>query len=238
MQTSTFYIAVCDDELHDREYVADMTQRACSFEQIQAQIACFSSAAELLQQMREGKHFQMFLIDVLMPEQDGMEFARRIQKEKPDIPLVFFSNNKEMALRGYEVSAVRYLAKPVEMDRLREAVRFCYDLRQKNTELIFPVNTGMKKVLPKDIYYVEISGRKLRIVQEKEEWETSLTLGRLEAMLEGRGFVRCHRSYLVNCHHVRMLRTSSLELTDKTQIPVSKYKIKEVRRLFSEYMAN
>ena len=73
-------------------------------------------------------------------------------------------------------------------------------------------------------------------MQEQEEWDTALSIDKLENMLEGKGFLRCHQSFLVNCAYIRTLRTSQVELMGGTQIPVSKHRIKEVRKTFFDYM--
>ena len=238
MKNQPFYIAVCDDEQADRKYITKMTDTICKKEEIPSEIFCFASAEELLQAMQNGKQYDLLLLDVVMPAQGGMEVARKLRKNEMETPIVFISSNREMALQGYEVDATRYLAKPVNEERLREALLFCYGQRQKSKELLLPIYGGIRKVAPKDICYIEIIGRKCRIRQEKEEWDTSLSIEELEEMLLNQGFVRCHQSFLVNCRYVRDFRTSSMELTDGRSVPVSKHRIKEVREAFFEYMKN
>lgn len=238
MINQPFCIAVCDDEPVDRKQVAKMTEEICRQESIHPEITCFVNAEKLLQELQNGKQYDLLLLDVMMPVQGGMELARQLRSKDMETPIVFISSNREMALQGYEVSAARYLAKPVDEGHLREALLFCYGLRQKSRELLLPVNGGTRKVAPKDIYYIEIIGRKCRIRQEKEEWDTSLSIDELEEMLLNQGFIRCHQSFLVNCRYVRDFRTSSMELTDGRSIPVSKHRIKEVWQAFFDYMKN
>ena len=238
MINQTFYIVVCDDEQADREQIITMTEQICSKEQINAEITGVTSAQELLKQMKEGQRFDLFLMDVMMPGKDGMELARYLRGRNIESSIVFISNNREMALQGYEVSAARYLAKPLDEERLREAVLFCYGQRPRNRELLLPTSGSMRKVSPKDIYYIEITGRKSRIREKTEEWDTSMSISELEELLTGQGYIRCHQSFLVNCSHVRTFRTSSMELTDGRMIPISKHRIKEVRQAFFDYMRN
>ncbi|MCH1983272.1 LytTR family DNA-binding domain-containing protein [Ruminococcus sp. OA3] len=236
MKNQIFYIAVCDDEQADRDETAQMTGAVCDEKEIPSEILCFESAKELMKEIRRGKKFDLLILDVMMPEQDGMELARCLRGEKRETAIVFISSNRDMALQGYEVSAARYLAKPLKRDRLKEAVVFCYGQKRRNEELLIPVNGIMKRISAKEIYYIEINGRKSRIVQEDNEWNTSLSIDELEKMLSGLEFIRCHKSFLVNCCHVHAFGTSSMELADGRQIPVSKHRIKEVRKEFFAYM--
>lgn len=236
MRKDPFYIMICDDEQADREKTAEMTERICRMEQIHTDISCFSGGEQMLESLRKGHPCDLLLADVMMPEVDGMELARFLRREKNGLSIVFISGNREMALRGYEVAADRYLAKPVSPEALQEAIRFCYHKTQQDEDLLFPFHKGMKKIAPSEIVYVEIKGRKCRIVLENEEWDASCSINEVEKMLSGYRFVRCHQSFLVNYGYVRTLSALQIELKDGQTIPVSKHRIKEVRKCFFEYM--
>ena len=238
MRNQVFSIAVCDDVQTEMEKSVEMTDEICKNEHICTAISCFDSAQKLLSEIKEGKRYDMLLLDVMMPGLDGMELARALRRQKENATIVFISSNREMALQGYEVSAVRYLSKPLDGGKLKEAIMFCYEQYRKDRVLLVPVNGSMRKVEPKDIYYIEIIGRKSRIKMANEELDTGLSLTELENMLSGQDFIRCHQSFLVNCRYIRSFRTSSMELTDGSNLPVSKHRIKEVRKAFFDYMGS
>lgn len=229
-------IAVCDDEKTDREMILKLTEKICSQEKIQISVAGFGDAEELLAAFSGGRVFDLLLLDVMMPGLNGMEFMQKLRSMGNEIPVVFISSNREMALRGYEVAAARYLAKPVEEGYLREALLHCIRQKSKEQPILIPSGGSMRSVEPEKICYIEIAGRKSRIVQEKETWESNLSLTELEERLSGKDFVRCHQSFLVNCRFVRILQAGHLELTGGQKIPVSKHRIKQVRQIFFEYM--
>lgn len=108
--------------------------------------------------------------------------------EHIDCMITVYAEAKELLreLQGYEVSAARYLAKPVDENRLREAVLYCYGQYQKGRDLLLPINGGTRKVASKDIYNIEIIGRKCRIRQAKDEWDTRVSMEELEKMLKGK----------------------------------------------------
>ncbi len=236
MMGQSFNIAVCDDDPADRETIAAMTKTACELEHIHSEISCFAAAEDFFKELETGKQYHLLLLDVMMPVQDGMELARQIRGERKEIPIVFISSDRDMALQGYEVAALRYLAKPLKPEKLREAVVICYKENRRKRELYIPGNGGIARIDPKDIYFIETYGRKSRIWQSEEELETGLSLAQLEEMLQGRGFLRCHQSFLVNCRYIRHFCTSLIELVDGRKIPVSKHRIKEVRKAFFDYI--
>lgn len=238
MTSQSFYIAVCDDEPADREKIAEMTKTVCEQEDIHAEITCFETAQELFDELLDGKPFHLLLLDVVMPAQNGMELARQIRRGNKEIPIVFISSDRDMALQGYEVEVVRYLAKPVSLEKLREAVVICHKECRKQKPLYISENGGIRKIVPGDICYIETIGRKSRIWQEEEMWETGMSVAKLDQILQEYGFIRCHQSFLVNCKYICRLRTSMIELTDGIKIPVSKHRVKEVRQAFFDYMKN
>ena len=126
MRKQLFDIAVCDDVQTDREETAQLTEEICKAEGIVPRIVRFERAEALLEAIQGGEHFALLLIDVLLPGLDGMELARVLCGQNEQASIVFVSCNREMALQGYEVSAARYLAKPLNPEKLKEAILFCY----------------------------------------------------------------------------------------------------------------
>lgn len=232
----SFCIAVCDDEEADRIKIKDMAGRILREEGIPFEISSYDHPEALGKDLQDGAKYHLLLLDVMMPKKNGMELARQLRSGEVDSSIVFISSNREMALQGYEVSAVRYLAKPLDENRLREALLFCYEKVQANSELFLPVTGGARRVSPQDIFYIEIVGRKCRICQREEEWDTTVSMGQLEDMILDRGFIRCHQSFLINLRYVQEFRKSSMELIDGRLVPVSKNRMKAVREAFFEYL--
>ena len=139
-------IAVCDDEALDRAQIAQMSQEILRAEEIPAEIACFASAGALLHAIQTGGAFQILLLDVMMEGMDGMELAAALRAGQEEAAIVFISSNREMALRGYEVAAARYLAKPLDAEKLREALLHCCAAYLQPREIVLPTSEGQSKV--------------------------------------------------------------------------------------------
>lgn len=208
----------------------------CQKENIELHLSCFKSGKELIDAINDGKSFDLLLLDVMMPKQNGMELAEFLRKSAFGGLIVFISYNKEMALRGYEVSAVRYLAKPLEEERLREALLYCFGQVQTSREFLIPVNGSTQRLRTEEIMYIETQGRGCRVVQEHGECLTVMRISELEAKISEQSFIRCHQSFLVNMRFIYIVRTSEVELVNGVRIPVSKHRIQEVRKRFFYYM--
>lgn len=233
---NSFCIAVCDDEQQDIEYINEAVKEILQAENIDNEIFCYNSGYDLLEAMQNDRKFDLLLLDVLMPQQSGIELAAYLRENSYEDSIVFISVNREMALRGYEVSAARYLAKPIELERLREALLFCLGDKKRN-EILVPVNGGTQRIFTKDIQYIETQGRGCKIVCGNKELHTKVLISELENNITGQNFIRCHQSFIVNLRFIRELKSAELVLTGEVRIPVSKHRIKEVRKAVLSYLS-
>ena len=168
-------LAVCDDEAADRARIEQMAGAILREESIAAEIAGYDSAAALLAAIRAGRAFDVLLLDVMM---DGMALAAALRAWHEDAAIIFISSNREMALRGYEVAASRYLAKPVNPEKLREALLYCRAARSGRSALALPTASGQSSVAPAAVLYAEAWERGVRLHLDGEILEVRLPFRR------------------------------------------------------------
>ena len=236
-QNNSYRIAICDDDRQDIEHINEMVHKILQDENIESDIFCYNSGSEIIEAMQNGISFDLILLDVVMPNKDGMELASYLRDNLYENDIVFISVNREMALRGYEVAARRYLAKPINLECLREAILFCYGSKQKS-EILIPVNGGVRKVRYDEIKYIETQGRGCKISLETGEIFTSLLISKLQSICSNNNFERCHQGFIVNFRFVRELTGSEFVLAGGECIPISKHRLKQVRKEFISYLSN
>lgn len=231
-------IAVCDDEPVDLQQAADLTREIMAAEALPCSLSCYESSSALLTAIQNGAQFQLLLLDVMMDGLDGMALAAALREMGDSNAIIFFSSNREMALRGYEVSAARYLAKPLQRPQLREALLYCYKTFYEKKEILLPTEKGQSKLSPSDIIYAESWERGAKLQLTSGPIETPAKLSELAAMLPERGFTLCHRTILVNLAFVKHLRSREIELADGRMLPVSKYRASDVKKRLLCYLHN
>jgi EAL domain-containing protein (putative c-di-GMP-specific phosphodiesterase class I)/ActR/RegA family two-component response regulator len=86
-------------------------------------VAVASDGQDAIQQMHGGA-FDLIVSDLSMPRMDGLEFLRAVRHHDLDIPVVLMTGdcNLESAIAAVEYGALRYLPKPVDIDKLAEVV--------------------------------------------------------------------------------------------------------------------
>ena len=229
-------LAICDDGAEDRAQIGQMARELLREDGMEAETACYDSAAALLRDVRAGRTFHILLLDVVMEGMDGMKLAAALRALHEEAAIIFVFVNREMALRGYEVSAARYLAKPVDREKLREALLHCCAAQLRQRALALPTTGGESRVAPSAILYVETWERGARLHLGAESLETRLPISQVAAMLPAGQFAYCHRALLVNLAHVRYVRYCELELKNGERLPISKYRLAQFKREFLRYL--
>lgn len=229
-------LAICDDDAPCLNQIAQWTQEILHSEAIAADIDRFQSAAELLNAVEAGAAYAVLLLDVVMDGMDGMTLASALRAQGDKAAIIFVSSNREMALKGYEVAAARYLAKPLEREKLREALLYCCRLAQPEREILLPTAEGHSRIHPSSVMYAETYGRGVRLALCDGQLETRLKISELAAMLPAAQYVLCHRAFLVNLDFVSSIRYCELELKNGARLPISKYRLSETRARLLRYL--
>ncbi len=197
---------IVDDEAPARSELRFLLEETGRVEEIMEA----TSAREAVERMMEGKADVMFL-DISMPKTTGMQLAEALYKLKNPPAIVFVTAYSEYALDAFNVDAVDYLMKPVEADRLSQALdkveaRIEPQLPQQghsSVERIPVVKSGRKVLVPIDqIRYIEAKDDYSCIYTDNDRFLSTISLAKLEEKLAPHGFFRVHRGYIVNLEFV------------------------------------
>lgn len=204
-------------------------------------VAEAASVREAIEKLKEYQCDVMFL-DINMPEANGLQLANALQHLRYPPAVVFVTAYSEFALDAFRVNAIDYLVKPVESDRLAQAVarvqeNVALHAQAQHSERI-PVEKGGKKIL--------IAIDKIRFVMARDDYAylqtdtdryfSTVSLAQLEKRLDGHGFFRVHRGYLVNLAMVEGVEPVSggtLLLTlngVEDKIPVSRRRVSALKK--------
>ena len=167
-----------------------------------------SSAREAVEKLMEGRADVLFL-DIQMPKTTGMQLAEALHKLKNPPAVVFVTAYSEYALEAFNVDAVDYLMKPVETDRLAQALDKVQSRvtpsssARSSVERIPVVKSGRKVLVPIDqIRYIEAKDDYSCIYTDADRFLSTISLAKLEQKLSPNGFFRVHRGYIVNLEYV------------------------------------
>lgn len=214
-------IAVCDDELLDCLSIAGRIRGLMEEMQIPCSIELFRSGEELLNGL--GR-FDLIFLDILMSGMDGMETARKCRELAFEKMLVFLSSSRRYVFDAYDVEAFHYLVKPVEEEKLRNVLRRAVK-KERNISgdfLVASRERQRRKVFLDSVLYFEIRGRRIEIREENGIFTYYERIGVLEEQLQGKGFFRCHKSYLINLRHVEAYNRQEAILDNGEKIMIAR----------------
>lgn len=171
-------------------------------------------------------------------ERNGIELAAEINRLAPEVSIVFLTAYLEYAINVYEVRHTYFVLKEEFRQRLPAVIEKLHkEQEQKNSEKVFFQlrNSGIL-LRSQDILYIERIGHSTVIQCKEERYRVSERLENIENRLTSRSFVRCHNSYIVNFMAVKQFFRRFFILEDDTQIPISRYKLQNVRERFLEWL--
>lgn len=230
---------IIDDDPFIRELLQDKLEQY--FPEVEV-LATGNSGNQGLQKIEEFKPDLIFL-DVEMADMTGFEML--LQLSNIGFQTIFITSYSHYAIKAIRFNALDYLVKPIDLGELKTAIQrykkntanyndenlqlALSNLKTKNVaehQLILQTQEGELRLTVKNIIriegernysYIYLTNHKKKLV--------SKTLSDLEGMLEGKGFFRSHKSFLVNRLNIKSHRNSLiLVLSDDTEIPISRRK--------------
>ncbi len=151
--------------------------------------------------LNENPQIKIIFLDIRMPGKSGLDFAKEIITEKEDCVIILQTAYEEYALEGFKIGSIDYLVKPYGIDEVKRALerakKFLGEEEKKFIQVID--SKGTKRIISlENILYIK-ADLKHSIIRTKEGFYFShLNLGTFEKKLKKYGFVRIHRSYLIN----------------------------------------
>lgn len=231
---------IIDDEAKARRLLQTLIEENCPELEIVAQAEDVPSGVKAIHQHRPDIVFS----DIDMPVYNGFQLLDFV--DKTDFELIYCTAHNDFALNAFEVSAVGYLVKPIQISLLVKAVEKAIRLRnatptitqrldtlkeniKENTfkKIALPVSDGLRFLDIVDIIYFEADGAytniflkdnsKLLISKKLKDFETILS--------ENKNFFRSHRSFIINTEHIKQYIKSdggSIVMTNSAAIPLAR----------------
>lgn len=240
-----FRVAICEDCPDQAKIILNMLNSyQADRPDIEMQIHSFACGDEILSVLDAGRAFDLFLLDILMPEQNGIELARQIRARDSDVPIVFLTISADYALDAFSVSAFQYILKPVNKDLLFPVLDKITSALKYNDERFFMLAAPERtiKVPFASIVCVELSGRALRIYQDNGNTLLSKTIrSRFEAivspLLEDSRFLCPHKSFVINMAWIDELTGTSFVMNNDVHVPIPRYKYAEVKARYFAWLS-
>jgi two-component system LytT family response regulator len=220
-----------DDEPLALELIKNYVTRFPVLQMLQT----FEDAVSCAEYLRQNA-VDLLFVDINMPDITGIDLVRSLTSK----PMVIFTTAyKNFAFEGFELEAIDYLLKPIDVKRFGKAIEKAVDYyKYKNT----PANEGqdenlyvyseyrMVKINLKDIEYIESMEDYIKIhLQFAKTVVTLMSMKKVLEKLPEEKFQRIHRSYIVPVNKVRSIQNRKVKL-NTIELPISDSYIDFARR--------
>lgn len=219
--------AVCDDERKMADFVAEKLREYYPDE---CEIKCYTDGKSLLEDSAR-ELFDAFFLDIGMPGLDGFSLAEKIRADNPFAKIIFVTNHTEYAHIGYLYGAFRYVRKFALEEELREVAQSLkreFDLQSEFLLLKTPFGEVVRAI--NSIRYFEVKGHQVNAFFDDTDEQVSGTMKEYEERLKEAGFIRIHKSFLVNFRFIECVGKTDVKLTDGSTLSLSRNKVAETKR--------
>lgn len=210
-------VAVVEDENEYREKIKEMINEYEQEYKKSIHLTVFSNGEEFIEKYDKNNKWDIILMDIEMPNMDGMEAAQKVREIDKEVVIVFITNMAQYAIKGYEVDAVDFILKPLNYYtfsmRFTRAVGRVKSREEK--QICLNLSNGLKWLDSKDIYYVETQNRMLYYHTKEGEFIIRGALKDAQEELERFHFVKCNQCYLVNLKYVTEIRKNIAVVAQK-----------------------
>ena len=192
----------------------------------------FNSISELDFSFADVLYFDVFFLDIMTPESQstGFGFAERIHLKNPRALIIFTTNSREYMQNAFEISAFRYLLKPLSRDYIFSLLDKIYSspsLRSQTT-VVLP-GIFQKEVLDSDrIIYIKARTSDHRadvLLTDGSALEISLSAVPFSKIAENclpDDFIQCRRSFIINLNYVTGFDNRSVYLLNHYQVDIGR----------------
>lgn len=220
-------IAICEDE---EIYLAAMQLAVSEWQNMRGYTDIttrfYTSADDLYDDWEAGYEFDALFLDVGFRYMTGFSLAQRVRKVDEDIPIIFVTNLDDYMQKGYEVSAYRYLRKPIQYNELFQCLDHCYQRAQclEHNGFIIHSKGATIKLRYKDVVCIEYEAHNLNIYMRFGTIYKTGLKGAFDAFCEtlpSQYFIRCHRGILINVIHVDRYTNKTIVMANGISVPIS-----------------
>lgn len=242
---------IIDDEPHNIVNMAKLLQEYCAQVNV---LATATNAADARTAILQHQPDLLFL-DIQMPDENGFDLLKSIKGFNFEV--IFVTAYDKYGIQAVKFAAIDYLLKPVNIIEMKEAVEKVLLKKQQARQnlqlenllqllqqsqskelhrIALPTAKETRFINPAQIIRCESSNNYTTFfLQDGEKILVSKPIFEYEELLVPYGFLRCHRSHLVNKKFIKSMikeHGGSLILEDGTQLPTNKQKLEELKQYF------
>ena len=209
---------IIEDEIPAQQLLLNYIERSADL----SCVGVYTSVSEV--SLPHLASIDLLFLDIQLPELNGLDFLRSLEK-RPAI--IITTAYREYAVDAFEEAASDYLLKPFSYQRFLKAVfrvqqRRAVEPEDNSSDSLFVyADRTFKKIVKSDILYIKAEVDYVMIYYGENKFLIKDSLNNWEEKLKDEGFIRVHRSYLINFEKVESVEGNTIKIASAA-IPLGK----------------
>lgn len=235
-------VAILDDDASFLSHFEKELEKLFQQNEVTCAITVYTDPKVFLANEVQKKHDVLFL-DIDMPYISGIQIASEVREQNKDTVLIFVSGHDNFVFESIHYAPYRFIRKGNLLPDAEEAVSSLCKIminQRRQIQLTLQNQTQISVNLSHIVCFCSV---RHDIFFLRDDNDTSVllfsrayTMEQLEKELADDGFIRIHRSYLVNYLHIYQIKSQKIILTTKKELPLSRDRASEVKKIYQQFL--
>lgn len=229
-------IAIVDDEEILCQQMKESINRYFFSKNLEYRISTYNSGDLFLTDIE--KKYDVVLLDIDMPESNGLEIAEKLREYQDDAVIIFVTSKIKYMQEAFGINVFAFVKKD-DMDTLNDVLDRCMICIQTNKSILVKSKQGFIKLREASILFIEYEGRKVIINTKDGKYEANgETLSSIEKRLNNKIFIYVNRGVIINLKYLESTKNHIAKLKGVNyEIPISNDKYKNVNLALMDYIS-
>ena len=216
-------IAICDDERFFRE---TLKQSLNNYSLEYGFNFLYFEYSDGISMLSDNINYDLIFMDYKMQNMNGIDVISSLRKRNDNTAVIFISSYKEMVFDSMKVQTYRFLVKPLDNEKLYEALNSFLSM-QKSEKYLLLKNDSLdliQRIPESSVVYAEADNIYCKIRTFENTYTYKKTLSQFEKELTSDFFFRTHRSYIVNYNYIESYSKNEITLANNEKALLAKNK--------------
>lgn len=218
-------IGICDDDRQDRQMVQELCQSVMKKNLIDYELYVFQNGLEV---MEFDQTLDLLILDIEMPEMSGIEVKQKLQTLGQQTLIIFVSSHEDQILPAFGVHVYGFVIKEQVDKQFVPILESAVNLMSQTVWIEGCINSRSVKYIKSDRIYCDL------FMENGEHRLMRSSIQEYEELLSQVGFVKTHKSYLVNLRYVTKLASKEVYLGTEA-VPLAVRMRKNVEKQYREF---
>lgn len=229
-------LAICDDA---PEVVERIETYINNIKNIVLDYEVFFSAEELEKYiLNNAVDFDVYLLDIEMKVESGLELARNIREKNANALIVFMTSHSQYVYDVFEVITFDFILKPITFDKFKHLLeKIEKHFGMVKNKFVFSFKKNTYSILFQKITHLEKHGRKVLIyTTDGNIYESNMNLEQVWKQLDEDMFASLYKSCIVNLEEITTIMGDKVILKNGTSLYVSREYKKQLKEKHLKYL--